>query len=489
MRPTQGLPSALPTITLPSTGQGRVWNALLATLRLTGLCGLLTTATLPATLPAVAAQDKEHTAAKISTQDLQNVRSRIQSVSKDLNKTRQDKSSVTVQLKSTQTALSATERKLAELNARQDKVQNEVDALERQRDSLTSQISQQQEQLADMLAQRYRQGESTPLQATLSGNNLHDTARDQYLFSRLTHASAKQVPQLRGTLAEKTRLAEARRIKMNELEEIAKQQAQVKKTLLLEQKSKQKSLITLDNKLSEQNRTLATLKADEARLTRVIEEIARRVAAAAAEAAERRAREKARAELAAKQEKERLAAQSRSNKKDSPTSTKPRKNNTVVETISVDKSGLRQRIESVPESAAEPDGGAFAALRGRLKLPTRGEIISRFGKPRSDGGTTWKGTFIRTSIGAEVRAVAAGRVVYADALRGFGNLLILDHGSGYLTIYGNNQAIYRQNGQSVKTGDIIAVTGSSDGSGESGLYFELRQRGQPVDPMSWASAR
>lgn len=132
-----------------------------------------------------------------------------------------------------------------------------------------------------------------------------------------------------------------------------------------------------------------------------------------------------------------------------------------------------------------PTGVRFAQLRGQLRLPVRGELVGRFGAPRADGGTTWKGVFIRTGVGADVRAVAEGEVVFSDWLRGYGNLLIIDHGSDYLSIYGNNDALLKEVGDRVAGGDAVASVGSSGVGGDSGLYFEIRHQGQALDPMQW----
>jgi septal ring factor EnvC (AmiA/AmiB activator) len=97
--------------------------------------------------------------------------------------------------------------------------------------------------------------------------------------------------------------------------------------------------------------------------------------------------------------------------------------------------------------------------------------------------------FIRTGTGSDVKAVANGRVVFAEWMRGFGNLLIIDHGDSYLSIYGNNESLLKQVGEAVKGGETVATVGNSGGNLESGLYFELRHQGQPIDPMKWASLK
>jgi septal ring factor EnvC (AmiA/AmiB activator) len=97
--------------------------------------------------------------------------------------------------------------------------------------------------------------------------------------------------------------------------------------------------------------------------------------------------------------------------------------------------------------------------------------------------------FIRAPEGAEVKAVAGGQVVFSEWLRGFGNLVIIDHGNQYMTIYGNNQSVLKQAGDVVKTGDVIASAGNSGGNEQSGLYFEMRHQGRAFDPLGWISTR
>jgi septal ring factor EnvC (AmiA/AmiB activator) len=134
------------------------------------------------------------------------------------------------------------------------------------------------------------------------------------------------------------------------------------------------------------------------------------------------------------------------------------------------------RVDRVPEAAQA--AGPFSALKGRLRLPVRGELARRPGPAR--------GVFIRAAEGEPVRAVAAGRVVYAEWMRGFGNVLIVDHGEDYFSVYGNNEALLKQAGDAVAPGEPLATVGASGGNEETGLYFELRHLGRAVDPLSWA---
>ena len=153
------------------------------------------------------------------------------------------------------------------------------------------------------------------------------------------------------------------------------------------------------------------------------------------------------------------------------------------------------KVTPKPEPKPEPEperpslgpaapAGAFASLKGQLRAPVAGRIAARFGSKRGDG-PSWKGVFIRTGEGSEIHAIAAGRVVFSDWLRGFGNLIIVDHGGQYMSIYGNNQSLLKRVGDAVKGGETIASAGNSGGNEESGLYFELRHQGRAFDPATW----
>ncbi len=127
----------------------------------------------------------------------------------------------------------------------------------------------------------------------------------------------------------------------------------------------------------------------------------------------------------------------------------------------------------------------FGKRRGRLKWPVKGKVRRIFGKSRQAANLKWKGVLISSAEGKEVKAVSHGRVAYADWLRGYGMLLIIDHGDGYMTLYGYNQALYKETGDWVEEGDVIATVGRSGGQEKSALYFEVRIKGQPSNPVKW----
>ncbi|HET7363832.1 MAG TPA: peptidoglycan DD-metalloendopeptidase family protein [Burkholderiales bacterium] len=145
------------------------------------------------------------------------------------------------------------------------------------------------------------------------------------------------------------------------------------------------------------------------------------------------------------------------------------------------------RVEAVPDTALQTQ--AFSRLRGKLRLPVRGELTGRYGAPRGASGIEAKGVFIRAPQGAPVRAVAGGQVVYADWMRGFGNLMIVDHGENYLSIYANADSLLKQVGDVVRPGEPLATAGASGGNEETGLYFELRHLGRAFDPLGWVTLK
>jgi len=151
---------------------------------------------------------------------------------------------------------------------------------------------------------------------------------------------------------------------------------------------------------------------------------------------------------------------------------------------------LSQLVEKLAHVLPPTPGSiSFRSLKGKLALPVRGVLRNQYGTRRPEGTLLWTGWFLRAPANQPVRAVAAGRVVYADWLRGFGNLLIIDHGQGYMSLYGNNETLYKQVGDTLRGEDTIAAVGSSGGNEDSGLYFELRFEGKPFDPKPWVRKR
>ncbi|MDP3056425.1 MAG: peptidoglycan DD-metalloendopeptidase family protein [Methylobacter sp.] len=156
---------------------------------------------------------------------------------------------------------------------------------------------------------------------------------------------------------------------------------------------------------------------------------------------------------------------------------------------------LHKAVDDSPKAAAVlPDAGnefskpqgKFSSLKGQLSWPVKGRLGNKFGSARMEsGGGVWDGVLIEADEGTEIRAVSRGKVVYSDWLRGYGLLTIVDHGESYMSLYAFNQSLYRQVGEWVDVGEVIASVGQSGGRSQSGLYFGIRFKGKSVDPLEW----
>jgi len=141
---------------------------------------------------------------------------------------------------------------------------------------------------------------------------------------------------------------------------------------------------------------------------------------------------------------------------------------------------LKRTIEKFPSDSKS----TFAQLRGKLAWPASGRVVARYGETRA-GGLRWDGMLLATERGAPVRAVYHGRIVYADWLAGLGLLVIVDHGGGYISLYGHNDELHRKVGERVQAGDSLAAAGDSGGRSQPELYFALRRGGRAIDPRPW----
>jgi septal ring factor EnvC (AmiA/AmiB activator) len=146
------------------------------------------------------------------------------------------------------------------------------------------------------------------------------------------------------------------------------------------------------------------------------------------------------------------------------------------------------RHRTIPAAPAERKSGSFSAMKGLLTLPVEGKIIGRFGvykTPRLHMKARRNGVEIEAEEGAPVKAVFQGRVVYSDWFRGYGNLIIIDHGEGFYTVYAHALERFKENEERVEAGEVIATVGESGLNGKALLYFEIRRHEKPVDPLSW----
>jgi septal ring factor EnvC (AmiA/AmiB activator) len=157
--------------------------------------------------------------------------------------------------------------------------------------------------------------------------------------------------------------------------------------------------------------------------------------------------------------------------------------------LEADRSRLEQLFAELQRRASDLDGSGFVARKGNLPWPLKGRVTNAFGQSRADGRLTWHGMLIAAEEGTSVKSVFRGRIVFANWLRGFGLLTIIDHGGGYMTLYGHADVLLKTVGDWAESGEIVARAGKSGGQKMSGLYFEVRQKGVARDPIGWLQGR
>lgn len=334
-------------------------------------------------------------------------------------------------LRDSERTISQVNRGLARLDAQERTLRSEAKRLAQRRGRLERRLTAQQAALGKVLAAYYTSGSPDAVRVALSGDNPADIARRLQYFGYVTRAANELIGSARESIAELEQLRKDALTQAKQLATVEAERRADRGRLLAQRQERQRVLARVSGEIRASRREMKVLVADEARLARLVEELAK-----------------------------------------------------VITSTSTDS---EDRVENVAPSRAP--GSSFSSLKGKLRLPVRGELSGRFGGQRKPGVASSKGIFISASEGQPVQAVAPGQVVYADWMRGFGNLLIVDHGEAYMSIYANNEALLKQVGDLVATGETIATVGATGGNEESGLYFELRHLGIAFDPLRWVTLR
>jgi murein hydrolase activator len=400
-------------------------------------------------------------AADNNKKQLDDLRSKIEKLSRDLAKSEESRTEVADQLKASESAISEVNRNLSALAKDQSVIAQELAAVEARSKTTRADIAREESLRDKLIRHQYLTGNNDAMRLILQGEDVSQVERQLTYLGYVTKARMASIGRLKTHVDQLAALEVETKDKQQKLAANAAEQEKARATLLAERTSRQKVLNRIRADIDKNKREVGRLKRDENRLTKLVEQIA-------AELARRQAQAQARA---------RAQAQARASPNAPPRAGERPRND------SPQTRAPGQVIDDVVDAGFA--GQAFTNLRGKLKLPVKGELRGRFGAQREEGGVTWKGLFIKADEGVPVRAVADGRVVYADWLRGYGNLVIVDHGSGYLSLYGHNESMVKQVGENVAAGETIASVGSSGGALESGVYFELRQDGKPFDPLRW----
>ena len=360
-------------------------------------------------------------------ENLVQLRSRIDIIQKDLLRKEAKKLEAADTLEETDKAISDTNRKLYILANKKDEIEIGFKQKLAQHKQIKAAIEALQTQLSTLIYYLYLQSPSNHFRLLLNQQDPNQIARNLYYSGLLSRARSENIDSLRIQLAELRKLTKIIHKKRTEIRIILAEQSAQKKRLEQEKIKHEKLFSRISEQIALQHQNISKLKRDENRLSALTREI-----------------------------------------------------NSLVTYQNSQRPIYNKKL---PDNSIQ--NRLFTSLKGHLNLPVRGELVSRFGSPRSGTSVTWTGLFIQSPSGNAVKAVASGRIVFADWLRGFGNLMIIDHGNSYMSLYGNNETIYKQVGEVIRGGDTIATVGSSGGKLSSGLYFELRYKGKPFDPMEW----
>jgi len=383
--------------------------------------------------------------ARKAQHQLDQVKRELKDVAADRRRIEGQRSDATRQLRAADEQLGHSSRALSQTEQQLQREQSSLQALQQRRAELQSTLGVQRRQLARLLRAAYTVGNDAPLKVLLAQDRVADANRVLALHGYLQRDRARRIAALTAQL---------------QALDVVEQQIVKTRTALDADKARQHAQLTqLQRDRVTRAQTVAQLEAryrDRAereqalgRDAKGLEQVLAQLRAAAAREAQRKA--------AAAREAARQAAASR---------TQPR--------------GTHRPPPVVANAAPLQVGG--------LGWPVSGALLAGFGGTLPDGGTS-QGVLIGAPTGTSVRAVADGRVVFADWMNGYGLIVIVDHGNGTMSLYAHNEALLRDVGDSVKRGDAVASVGNSGAQGRPALYFELRRNGQPVDPVGWLQKR
>nr|WP_329848966.1 peptidoglycan DD-metalloendopeptidase family protein [[Pseudomonas] hibiscicola] len=386
---------------------------------------------------------------------LQKLRTELKGVAQERRQIEGQRGQASRQLREADEKVARTGRALAQTEAALREQGRALAEAEQRRSTLQGNLAQQHRELAGLLRAAYQLGNHAPLKLLLSQDTVADANRALAYHRYLQRERAQRITTLTADLKElealQVQIAE-RKQKLQGTQQDQKQQAAA---LEADRRDRAKTVASLEERFKDQREKEQALGQDAKALETLLANL--RAAAARAEAERRAAARRAAAEKAAA---ERAARQAAAQGRPPPPPTK------------------------VPPAVAS----APAPKVGGLGWPLSGNLLARYGGKLPDGRTS-SGVLIGAPAGSTVTAVADGTVVFSDWMTGYGMILIVDHGNGYMSLYAHNDTLLKDAGARVSRGDAVAKVGNSGGQGVTALYFELRRGGQPVNPDSWLQRR
>ncbi len=372
---------------------------------------------------------------------LSEVQSDIVATRQEMQRIRQQKSTLSAQLAEIEKLYGKTAALLKTLQGQVELKRQNLNKIQQKMQVFQNEVSKQNKELAGQIRAAHAMGQQEKLKLLLNQQDPALSSRMMVYYDYLNMARAKKLASIEES--------------MQHLEQLGKQEQE--ETELLEKNLEQKKLeqMAVDSVREQRAQLLAQLSNDFSSNEQQIDRL----------------------------------KESESKLKDLISSLQQSTDDADSETVQEKKlSKVEGDLEAKDDSAETKNDfpelkGDFSSLKGQLPWPIKGRVANKFGSPRAEG--TWDGVLIDAKEGTEIRAVTRGKVVYADWLRGYGLLTIIDHGKGYMTLYAFNQSLYKKIDERVEAGDVIASVGQSGGRSQPGLYFEMRKEGQPIDPLEW----
>lgn len=410
------------------------------------LLGLALALALP--LPSGAQNTRE------TERKLQKLRSELKGVAQERRQLEGQRGQASQQLRAADEKVARSGRVLAQTEAALREQNQALAEAERRRTTLQSNLAQQHRELAGLLRAAYQLGNHAPLKLLLSQDTVADANRALAYHRYLQRERAQRITALTADLKELEALQAQIAEHQQQLQGTQREQKQQAAALAADRRERAQTVASLDERFKDRREKEQALGQDAKALETLLANL--RAAAARAEAERRAAARRAAAEKAAAERAARQAA----------------------------AEGRPPPATKVPPAVAS----APAPKVGGLGWPLSGNLLARYGGKLPDGRTS-SGVLIGAPAGSTVTAVADGTVVFSDWMTGYGMILIVDHGNGYMSLYAHNDTLLKDAGARVSRGDAVAKVGNSGGQGVTALYFELRRGGQPVNPDSWLQRR
>lgn len=385
--------------------------------------------------------------AKDYQRSLDEIGSQIDSISRNLNANKALLKTERDRLLETEKKLSQQQQSLQTINLKIDQSQSEIERLEAELKLSIESQKESREALKKLIQGRHKTGEFNYLKLFLNQQNPYAAGRLNNYHDYFSQALRAKYADLKEQLDDTEKLKSEQQKVLTKLTKQQQRATTLAEKLKASKKARAKTVASLGNKVGITTKKLKTLREDRARLKALLTQIAK-------QAAELERIEKQRARQA-KQAADRARAAN-------------------IKRPAEQKPVVRQAVK-----------GGFVKQRGRLQYPVKNKASVRYGSRLAESGMRSEGMFFETKTSVSVNSIFRGRVLFADFLKGYGLLIIVDHGDDHISLYGHNEVLYKKVGDSVQTNELIAKTGVTGGLKSAGLYFEIRQNASPVDPSAW----